>query len=303
MRTLHRPLLVLGVCALLFAACDNADPSATDLLTDARLARQSGDLSTAIGLLERALEEDPDYAAVRVELSSVLLERHGLDLLDLDRVATFFLAEAGASAAAPASTAKGGGSCPYATDPNATAFDPREIEGYAELFENEAVLATIEGLLKGTDPNTDLSVIPAELRSLPLCGAVIDGELQFDRAAALAHLRGLGLTDQEIATALAVNAVTKFFAAYFFITEELPEQTTWYRVETEEGVTIAVCAEDEEALREQGEVAVRDLGESIASLDLRAEVLGGDTPTEEIVGHAVALYEAVEDDLGPHCEE
>ena len=81
MRLLFRPLLVLGVCAVLLTACDNADPGATDLLTDARIARQAGDLTAAIDLLERALDEDPAHAAVRVELSSVLLERDGLDLL------------------------------------------------------------------------------------------------------------------------------------------------------------------------------------------------------------------------------
>lgn len=304
MMSFLRLLAVVGFCAVFIAACDNAVPTSSDLLTDARIARQAGDINGAVALLEEALQAEPQNAAVRVELASALLERDDLDLLDLDRVAAYLIDASGQGATTPppASASKGGDVCPYIDDPNATPFDPRDIEGYPELFENEALLQTIEGLLKGTDPDTDLSVIPDELRSLPLCGAVQDGELQYDRTAALAHLQGLGLTDQEIATALAVNAVTRFFSAYFFITEDIPQQTTWYRVETAEGSTIAVCAEDEAALREQGEVAVKDLGEAMTSLDLRATVLGGDTSTEAIIDHAVALYEAVEDDLGPYCD-
>lgn len=303
--------IVLGVALLLvasplfLAACDDGSVASDvgSLLTDARIARQSGDIDRAIVLLESAMAQDSENAPVRVELSSAYLDREGIDLLDVDRVALFLTTFEEGAATSNAPVQRVGETCRYEDDPNAHPFDPSGYDEYVELFSNRDILATVLELLNGVDPTgVDLSVIPEELRVLSLCDGIVDGELVYDNDAALASMRELGLSDDEITTALAVNAVARFLEAYFFVVEDVPQQTNWYHVTGEAGDHIGVCADDPDALRAQVEVAIQNLGESMTSLDLRDHVLGGGTASSELVEHVLDAYESIEDDLGPYCD-
>ncbi len=296
-------LVLASAVPATLSGCDTdaSDPGAR--LDDARIARQQGDLDAAVRLYEEALAAEPSNAVVRVELSATVLERAEVDLLDLDRVA-LFLSEAQASPPpAPARptgppTADGlGASCPYAGDPAAVPFDPREVEGYPGLFTQREAIRAALAVLDGSGPVPGDAVIPASLRFADLCTGVEDGALVYDHAAVLEEMRQTGLSADAIASALAVNAVGRLLDAYFFLVEDVAEQTTWYRLA--DG-SVGVCADDEEALRAQAEAAVGDVGEALASLDLRASIIGGDVAAE-FVQSALDAYESIEDDLGPYC--
>ena len=304
--------IVLGAAILLvatpffLAACDSgqATSDVESLLTDARIARQSGDIDGAITLLESARAQDPGNAPVRVELSSAYLDREDIDLLDVDRVALFLTTFEQNLVVTSDTPVQGfGGSCQYADDPNAQQFDPGDYSGYIDLYSDRELIQSVVALLNGPDTSgSELSIIPDDLRVLSLCQGIVDGQIIYDRDAALASMRELGLNDDEIATALAVNAVSRFMEAYFFVSQDIPQQTSWYRVNGQSGDFIGVCADDQEALRGQVENAIMDLGESITSLDLRDHLLGGGTTSQELVQHVLDAYELVEDDLGPYCE-
>lgn len=300
------PRLTLALLALLvgapsfLAACDQSSPAddANTLLTDARIARQGGDLDTAIELLEQAHDLDAASAEIRVELASAYFERDDVDLFDLDRVALFLLDQqpgdgATGDEAEPAPTAafKGGASCTYADDPEAVPFDPREVDGYPELAANRATVERVLELLA--------VVIPEELRAMDLCTGIEDGALVYEHEAALAAMRAFGLSDTQIASTLAINAVARLLNAYFFLAEDLAPQTQWYRLPDQR---IGLCADDVEALRAQSQDAIRDLGEVLTSLDLRDRTLGGNAATRDLIAHAIDAYEAVADHLGPYCE-
>lgn len=295
--------LVLGSSAFL-AACDAAPGEDVDnLLTDARLARQAGDFEEAVALLEEAYALDPARAAVRTELSATYLQRDGIDLLDVDRMMLFLTGTAPAAPHADASATAHpadpavGAACIFEQDPWATPFVLSDAEGYAELLADEAVVEDAQALLHDA-PEGGAPVMPAALRAAELCGTVVDGQLKYDRETALADLRASGLTDDEIASALAVNGVTLFLQSYFLLSEAPPEQTTWYHLANG---AIGVCTEDRRGLRAQAEAALTDLFEALASLDLRAELLGDATSAREIVDHGIAAYQALGGFLGPAC--
>ena len=287
-------LALLVFTPTFLAACDQAAPGsdADTLLTDARIARQGGDIDTAIDLFEDAHALDPNNVIVRVELSSAYFERDDVDLFDLDRVALFLLEqEPGDAAPAPPSVPNaGGGTCSYADDPTATAFDPRAMEGYPELLANRATVEQVLALLS--------FIIPDELRAVSLCSGIADGELIYEHEAALASMRASGLSDAQIASALAINAVARLLNAYFFLAEDIAPMTQWYRLT--DG-NIGVCADDLDAIRAQSAEAISDLGEVLTSLDLRGRALGGSTQTREILDHAIDAYETIADHLGPYC--
>lgn len=298
--------LLLVAAPLFLAACDGSDVDLGDvnsLLTDARIARQAGDLDGAINLLESALDQDAENVSVRVELASAYMERNDVDLLDLDRIALYLTSfeDNFTESDNPQAVGK---TCQYDNDPNAHPFELSDYEEYLELYEVREAINEVLALLNGTDPTgVDLSIIPEELRALSLCSGISDGELDYDREGALAAMQAIGLTDDEITTALAVNAVGRFLEAYFFITEDIPQEASWFQIKDENGDYIGVCADDPDALREQVETAIEDLGEAITSLDLRDHVLGGNTTTRDLVEHVIEAYEAVEEHLGPYCGE
>ena len=302
-RTL-RPLLGLMALLLLAPGCDSDGAGGfDDLLADARIARQSGQLDAAVRLYEQALALDPDSAPVRVELAATVLARAEVNLLDLDRIALFLTETTGGAVDAPIGASAGIQplTCPDAADPTAQPFDPTDVEGYAELEAQRAAVDEVLAILQGAGPvEGGDAVIPPGLRLADGCGGVENGQLVYDRAAALAYLRAAGLSDADIATALAVHATARLVDAYLFVATDLPQQTAWYRL-ADGGV--GVCAADPIALRAQATVAVADFGEALTALDLRAEVLGAgaDDPARTLVQTVLDAYEAIREDLGPYC--
>ena len=299
MRALLAILLLLPL-----AACDETtDPHAEiDLVVDdAVAARQNGDYDRAVALLRGALSRRPDAATVRVELATTLLERDGLDLVDLDRIGQF-LTDAGAGAAsaqaasnrtasAQATSTRRGDACTLADDPSATVIDPTAAAGFAEVQAELATLAEADSALS--------PVIPEALQGFSLCTSVVDGKLVYDRERALRELAEAGLSDAQIAQALAVNALTAFLGAYTTVASGLAEQATWYR--RSDG-SVAICVAGEAAARATAEAAVADVGEAVLSLDARASVVGAGSVAAEVVSLALDAYERLREAVGDPCE-
>jgi hypothetical protein len=308
MPSFPRPLLGLFLAlAVVAAGCDAGAPGGNvdDLLADAQIARQNGDLDEAIELYTEALRTDPANAVVRTELAGVHLEQADVDLIDLTAFVEFLSdAAAGTAAPAPAAPASSahGGSCPYASDPTAEVFDPRDVVDFDEILANRDVIQLAMAILQGGGPVPGgPAVIPPQVTGFAVCTGIQNGEIVMDRAAAVAAMQGLGLTNQQIASALAVDALSRFIDAYFFVTVDIPQETTWYRLA--DG-SIGVCAVDQEQLREDAEAAVQNVGRALAGLDLRAHVLnaGPNDPVRQIVDEAVDAYTAIENDLAPYCD-
>ena len=297
-----RVALVLALLPL--AACDETSSVATtpeDAIADAAAAGRNGDFERAADILERALDENPDSAPLRVELGRTLLERDGVDILDLDRVASYLVeGEAGGAVAAPASNASKSGSCRFADEPGAVEFDPRGVAGYPDL---SAQRATIEYVLALIAP-----VMPAELQpgssDAAFCGAIdtstTPSTFGYDAPAAAAALRALGLSDDQIGALLTTNALARFTLAYLDATEGLDQQTTWYRL-ADGG--IGVCAEDEAALEEDARASVANALESIFSLHLRASVFQPGSASEDLLEVVTDAFEEVRDGFGDYCAE
>lgn len=284
-------LLLAALCLLPLSACDEVGPGLTldqgvgVTVNDAILARDNGDYSQAVDLLTQAHDAEPENAVVRVELATTLLQRDGINLVDLDRVGQYLTTFTGEAA-----TSARGGACAYADDPNAEPFSPAGVDGFGDILAYAATLGQARDLLSG--------VLPEVLQSFDICTTVVDGELSYDREGAVADLRGLGLTEAQIAQGLAVNAVATFMEAYLYVSEELPETTSWYRFR--DG-SIAVCADDEDALRVQAEDSIVGLGQALLSLDTRASLLGGDSAAGEIVDVALNVYTEFEDAVADYC--
>ena len=296
MRPALRPLraLLAALALLPLAACDETGgfSESVDLaVDDAVIARQSGDYDKAVTILKDAMRRAPENAEVRVELATTILERDGIDLLDVDRIAQFITRGAASAPAAPASLA-GRASCAYAADPSATPFRLEDLEGYEEL------VAEVEGIDEASAALD--AVIPDAIQGFSVCSSVKGGALAYDRAGALQALRDQGLSETQVAQALAVNALAQLTSAYIFITEKVEQETTWYRLA--DG-SIAVCVEDAEALKAQAEAPVRAFGEAVLSLDARAAVLGRTSTASDLVAVALDAFEEVRDAVAETCAE
>ena len=293
-------LVALALAAVpALTGCDEVAPTTTqDLLTDARIARQAGDLDTAIDLLERAHAADPADAVVRVELATTLFEKADLGISDLDQIATF-LYEEGISGSLnlpePVADASAKGGCPYADAPGSEPFDPRDLAEYSQYLDRTTVARRVRELL---DP-----VITEELRPDDfLCNGVVDGALNYDPDAALESLQAVDsrLTNDQIASALAVNAVAEVMDSYLFLAGELEEETDWYRL-ANGNIGICPVGVSETELRDLAEESIADLGEALVSIDLRAHILGSSQVSTELVDIMLDAYDEVRDDLAPYC--
>ena len=288
--TFRAAFATLAVVALLpLAGCDESGLAIDEasVIGDAQVARQNGDFATAVELLQGALDRNPTSAPVRTEFAATLLARQDLNLLDLDRIAQFVVDGTGGLATAPA-TGNRGGTCGFATDPTATPFDPTAIDGFPDI---EASRSAIDSVLALIEP-----VLPASLRSFDVCVTIgPDGQLVYDAAAAAAQLRATGLTDAQISQLLATNSLARFLDAYLFVTLDVPQQTSWYRL-ADGG--IGVCATDEDALLTQTEAAVETLGTAMLSLDTRARSFGGAT---DLVDLATDAFDDIREALGDYC--
>ena len=294
--------LVALALALTLSACDQSTsfPSnPDDLLADARIARQAGDINRAVELYEEGVANDPTSAVLRIELAAALFEQADLGIANLDEIARTFSREVSAGGLTGASGAafapQKAGTCPYADDPDAEAFDPRDFDGYDDYLVRAPVATRVLELL---DPVINDVVRPADF----LCNGIVDGELNYDQAAAIGALRAVDpeLTDDHIASALAMNAVSLVLKTYGFITEDLNTQTDWYRLSDE---TLGICPRnlDETELRDFSEDAIADFGEALVSIDLRTEVLDAGDVSTELVGLVLDVYQEFRDDLAPYC--
>lgn len=300
MTSFLRLALVAFVALAPLSACDQTDDltsgSEAQLLENARVARTSGDYATALRVLDAAREAYPESAAVRVEYAVTLLDRDDVNLLDLDRVARFLADDVPAPVApvAPSPTLSvGPNTCPYAQDPTAVVFDPTSYEGFPQLEADAEVIAQTLALL---DP-----VIPDAIQSFSLCTSVSDGPdgpaLHYAPAEALAEMRALGLGDEQIAAALAANALARFLNAYLTVATSLTQQTTWYRFDG----GVGVCAADPGLLQAEAEASVEDLGEAVFSLDLRGTALGSPVLTQDLVDLLLEGYTEIRDGIGRYC--
>ena len=285
-------LLLAALVLVPLAACDETGGTSSDVdvtVNDAVVARNQGDFDTAVTLLERAFESEPQNPRVRVELATTLLQRDDVDLLDIDRIGTFISETAGTAVPAPAQVARGG--CAAASDPTATAFDPTDVADFDELLGAIETIARADELLD--------AVIPSELQGFDICTSIDDGAFVYDQPAALAALRSQGLSEAQVAQALAVNALAEFIEAYVFITEEASQQATWYRLA--DG-SVTICVDDQDAFEAQVRSAVEGIGEAVVSLDARAAVVGSDSAAADIVEVALDAYEEVRDAIGDYCD-
>lgn len=295
MVSVRRPFraLIAALALLPLAACDEVGATAEDVETavdDAVIARQSGDYDQAVEILEDALKREPENAEVRVELATTVLERDGIDLLDVDRIAQFVTRATGEGA--PAAPAEPGAraACRYAADPTARPFNPVDVAGFEDLARSAGSVSRALDLLG--------PVVPPALQSFDVCTSVADGALDYDRDGAVAALRARGLSEGQVRQTLAVNALARFIDAYLYVSTELPEQTTWYRLS--DG-SVAICVEDEDAVRDQAEAAVQDFGEAVLSLDARASLMGGGSAAADIVDLALDAYEDLRDAIADYC--
>lgn len=300
-RSSLRTLAVASLALLLpLSGCDETGDltggSVDQQVDNARAARQSGDFDTAVQILEAAYAANPDNAPVRAEYSVTLLERDGINLLDLDRAATFITSVSGGGVKAPTDLpAAARSTCTFSNDPSATEFSLSSYAGFPELQANRETIRTVLALL---DP-----IIPESIQNFDLCTSIVDGPdgpvLSYSAQAALAEMRALGLDDAQISAVLASNALSRFLNAYLFLTLDLPQQTTWYR--TNNGSSIGVCADDPDALLDQAEQAVADLGEAALSIDLRAATYGSSSTSQEIVELVIDGYTEIRDGIGDYC--
>ena len=292
--TLRTATATLALAFLLpLAGCDETGANTTDealVIADAQVASQRGDYAAAKRLLEGALDRNPTSAPVRAELATAVLASRHLNLLDLDRIAQFIAnGVGGISTAAEAPAASRGAACPYATQAGARPFDPTEIADFPDVADSRAAIDSVRALV---DP-----ILPASLRSFDTCTTVgADGRLAYDRAAATAELRATGLSDAQIGQLLAANSLSRFLDAYLYVTTDVPQQTTWYRLA--DG-SIGVCAEDEAALRRQTEDSIETLGTAVLSLDVRTRSFGG---SSELIDLALDALADIRDAFGDVCQ-
>ena len=287
-----RALLALLLLAPLAACDETTDPGAdvAVVVDDAVAARQGGDYARAVSLLRGALARQPEAAVVRVELATTLLERDGLDLVDLDRIGRFLTADAGRQPAARTAPASRGSACSLADDPSATPIDPTAAAGFDEV---RAYLETLAEAAETLEP-----VIPQALQGFDVCTSVADGALVYDRDGAVRELKARGLSDARVAQALAVYALTQFLDAYATVADGLAEQTSWYR--RADG-SVAVCVHDEDRAQAIAEAAVADVGGAVLALDARASIVGPRSVAAEVVALALDAYEQLRESVGDYC--
>lgn len=169
-----RLALLLVLCtALLLGGCnvfetfyeEGTSGSADVLLQDARAALERGDTEKAKAYLERAHENDPENAEVRVELSAVELQSSDVTVLRIKELADYVReasgeADLGASPFATSIEAHGTYTfnntdlvCNFdrAQHPAPPVFDYTALEVFQRIKQQEAVLARVQELLREVD--------------------------------------------------------------------------------------------------------------------------------------------------------
>lgn len=301
----RRSLPLLAVL-LVVAGCNVLDPVYDEggnvgaLLDDARHARSNGDFERAAALLEEAHEQDPANAEVRLELAGTLLQREGLNSLDLvsqvvDFVQTYEADEAGAAARGLRSASAD--SCTWGGGEPTRSFDPASFPGYQTLLAAQPVLSRVQALLAGPDGG----VFPASFLALTPCTLLADGALVYDRAAVLDELYATFGGATSVRTVLLLHAVSLTLDAYVGVFEQPGLPVRWYLVGEEKRLGFCVAEEQVVALHDRTEREVARLGQALVALDLLVHDASS-APLEELRDEALALYESFEADLGALCD-
>jgi hypothetical protein len=319
-RPLFAGLLLLGGTAL--AGCNALETgyqgeSVDELVTDAVIARQSGDLDQSQALLEEAHRQDPSHTAARVELAETLMQQAGLTVQSVEAFASHLTARIGESGvgAAPSSARGGEPKCTFdGRDVTVEAFDPTAFEGTMLFDEAVVVAGVVLGLITNVG-DVAADAVPdqiALMSSDQLCETVDESGFDYDRGAALAAFDE-SLTEPQVVSALTNYVLASSLAAYDRLFLDLtPEYgLTWYRVETnnspESDPYLGHCAVFESEAAENQfydriEEGVIDLGRAAVAFELRAAVLGYPEATAAALDGAAEAYEASEEDLVDYCE-
>lgn len=291
-------LLVIAGCNVLDPAFDEGGDVQT-LLEDARYARANGNFERAAELLEAAYAMEPANPEVRVELAGTLLQREGLNALDVVSQVTTYVQE---SLGGEAGSRRGAGadSCSWnSTEPTA-AFDPGAFPEYQAILDARPVLNQVRDLLAG--PNG--AILPQALVTLSPCAAIVDGTFVYDRDAILAELYAtFGGDPNHVRTALLLNTVTLTLNAYAGIFEQPDLPVSWFLVGEPDDARFGFCvaAEHDGILDGQIDTEVNNIGRAMFSLDLLVHD-ASNAALADLRDEALALYETFEADLGQFCD-
>ena len=302
--TLALALLVTG-CNVLDSAYDEGG-SVDDLLVDANIARQSGDLDHAIELLAQAYEQDPARADVRLDYASTLMQRDELSLVDVEQVADFILEQIGEGGLGARGFATGD-SCTFSADHATSSFDPRDVSNYEEIAAASPTLGQIVELLNDPASPDTPPVMPVALQEVDICTVFTDSGLVYDRDAILADLyAAFGNDAEQVHEALWANAVALTLNAYveIFESEDLPVE--WYIVDPEGSSYVGFCVAQEHVAPMKADIQayLHDIGEATVSLDLL--VYDGASATGEFAVYlqeVVDMYDSFEEGLSELCDE
>ncbi len=289
-------LLVVAGCNVLDPAYDEGG-SVQTLLEDARYARATGDFDRAAELLEAAYAQDPDNVQVRLELAGTLLQREGLNSIDLVGQVTDFVRRSLDGEAGH----RGGSadSCSWESAEPTRPFDPGAFPEYRQILEARPVLNQVRDLLAGPDG----AILPPSLVTLRPCDVVVDGEPVYDRDAILAELYAtFGNDPNSVRAALLLNTVTLTLNAYAGIFEQPDVPVSWFLVGEPEDARFGYCIATEEVVTFEERITeeITNVGRAMISLDLLVHD-GSNAALTELRDEALALYEAFEADLGLVC--
>lgn len=295
-----RRMRLLGAAALLaavlLAGCNLLDPVYDDgrdvasLLEDARFARAAGDYDRAINLLERALRIDPSNQTVRLELAVTLMRRDQLSLLHLESVTAHLLSGRGASGAAgrPA----GEVACTFGEDATLEPFDPQALSDFNAISAARTTLARILELLNQPASADEAPAMPTAFLALQICDIIRDGALDYDREAVLEALYDRFDNDEQVTSALTMNAVALTLSAYVALFEQPDLQIDWFIVDGED-VGGCVAAEHYDLFIHRAQEQVGRAGRALLALDLLM-AHSGNASYATYVDDALALYLTIE---------
>lgn len=305
MLTFKRLLAPSALAALLvIAGCNVLDPAYDEggdvqaLLEDARYARADGDFDRAANLLEEAYAQEPTNPEVRLELAGTLLQREGLNSIDLVSQVVAFVRE---HEAEPSGQRSGSAdSCSWDSAEPTQAFDPSAFPEYQAILDARPVLNQVRDLLAGPDG----AILPPELVTLSPCEAIVDGEVVYDRDAILGDLyAALGNDPNRVRAALVLNMVTLTLNAYVGIFEQPDLPVSWFIVGEGESERLGFCVATEQAatLHDRIDTEVNNVGRAMFSIDLLVHD-AHNAALASLRDEALALYETIEAGLNPLCD-
>lgn len=294
-------LLVIAGCNVLDTAYEEGG-TVDQSIEDAQHARANGDFDTAERLLRDALDQEPGHPVVRLELSSTLLQRQQINIVNLERVTTYVLDEIEAAGGGARHSASSD-TCTFDLGEPTRPFDPNAVEDYAEIADAAPILSEVLGLLNDVPTPSGFPVIPAGLGEIDPCTVVQDGTLAYDRDALLDALREqFDGDDRRVNAALKMNAIALTLGAYVNLFENENFPVAWYLVGEEDDVRVGFCMDRDHVDSFHGRIDTNldALAEAFFSLDLLIYNVG-DEEMRQLVDEAVELYETFEESFGRYC--